>query len=101
MKKLLSTLILALMLFIVIIILLPIIVRGKSDKAILKETLDFFSAPLKSTDSIALLEESVDSGAIRLALIDKAEQSIDICYHTVKEGNYRCFALLYRSVQVE
>ncbi len=88
MKKLLSSLIIALVLFIVIIILLPIIVRGKSDKAVLKETLESFSAPIKSTDSIALLEESVDSGAIRLALIDKAEKSIDICYHTIKEGNY-------------
>lgn len=88
MKKLLYTLILAFICYVVIIILLPIFFRGKSNiKEISKNLEDFESMP-RTQDYVAILEDPKQSGDVRIQLIDEAKETIDICYHTIKEGHY-------------
>ncbi len=88
MKKVLNVMFLALICYIAFVVLSPIFFRGKSDAKIIENNIETFKALPKSVDKIAILEDPEKSGAIRIELIDRAQKNIDICYHTIKEGNY-------------
>lgn len=88
MKKWLHRIFILLLCYIALVVLLPIIIRGKSDKAEIDSYLELWDEQIETHDLIALLEDPVQSGDVRLSLIDSAKESIDICYHTMKEGQY-------------
>lgn len=58
---------------------------GKEKKAALYSS-DYRSGSRK--DGIMLLEDPIRSGAVRIQLINQAQDTIDIAYHTLSEGTY-------------
>ncbi len=64
---------------------IPFLFRGKGGNI---KPSSFFYSPKEVSEMVALLEDPKEAGMMRLELIRKAKETIDISYHTFSEGVY-------------
>lgn len=64
---------------------IPFLFRGKGGDI---KPSSFFCSPKEANEMVSLLENPQEAGMMRLELIRKAKETIDISYHTFSEGVY-------------